>query len=555
MITNEAIEKFLKNNPAMTTDEAKQAIADAEAQSILATADERTRFLTNVNGGRDDAQQHAPGEIDAEALDSLVKEADGKANDDNDAKRTQALGLVREHHRRFDFKAAQEAEQAKGEGLDFDISFFRRYGDGIEFVFTDEYGKGENGVKLVFQGLNFISACTGGGKTFFTCALAALALRKAGSKGAAKTPSHVVFITLEEPASDITKHIITAYLNTPKCDEDKQKIKNTPRITERDVTTALLGKLDDADKVKIIEDAYNELVERLTVIDKLSFQQAAQAAEKAGKLNGVLDAERLENGSTASAVICEALKFYQDKGGAVFFIDFVQKMKDPDAAKSAATYKEMQAVTEYLIDAASANAIVFIAAQMSREGIKGSRAKSRRLRHASEFYGMIAENMRLAADIEQSAQKIIYLTIDEDTNKCDDDSNSVDYINMRLLKNRSGIDSLYASAPIDYAGRTIDFTAFTIPTLPLDEQNVMPKWKNDIAPQRTAKPVTNPAPSTTPTQTQIFTDEAGQPYEAASSYAEADAAPLTRTPPRDNELSDKEWSKKYRLPPSARPRA
>ncbi len=508
MITNEAIEKFLKNNPAMTTDEAKQAIADAEAQSILATADERTRFLTNVNGGRDDAQQHAAGEIDAEALDSLVKEADDKKGD-KAAGRDNAVIFrkIRKAHAKPNFAEAQKAEKAQGEGLDLDIRFYLRKGDGAYYY---KYGEsGDEGEPLLFQGITYIAARTGGGKTRCECAFAAQTLYKYANT---PTPKHVVFFSLEEPAKDILKHIVTAYINLkyqtldPTANDDDDD-KSKP-ITEADTTAALLDKLTDNAKINRIAEGYSDLAELLTVIDSATFEDAKKnAAEGDNELNkDTLSAIFADVAGDIETMILDAVNEYGAEN-VVFMIDYAQMIRDPEGSKSAASYKELQAVAQHLKNAAQRNAILFVGAQVDRSAVKFANGKGNP--RAYEFHTMARENLREAADLEQSASRIIYLTID-DKSMIDDENkrNRVSYLNMRLLKNRKGSEHLYASAPIYFKQWIIDFGKLTAPTFgDLNGEHGQFVDKDGII-IRDDEPQRNTTPRATDTQKETFETDA-----------------------------------------------
>lgn len=505
MITNEAIEKFLKNNPAMTTDEAKQAIADAEAQSILATADERTRFLTNVNGGRDDAQQHAPGEIDAEALDSLVQEADDKKGDNSAGMDKAAVfRKIRKAHAKPNFAEAQKAEKAQGEGLDLGIQFYLRKGDEAYYY---KYGEnGDEGEPLLFQGITYIAARTGGGKTRCECAFAAQTLYKYANT---PTPKHVVFFSLEEPAKDILKHIVTAYINLkyqaldPTADDDKEK-----PITEDDTTAALLDKLTDNDKKNKIAEGYSDLAELLTVIDSTTFEDAKKnAAEGDNNLNkDTLSAIFADVAGDIETLILDAVAEYGAEN-VVFMIDYAQMIRDPEGAKSAASYKELQAVAQHLKNAAQRNAILFVGAQVDRAAVRTANAQRNGNPRAYEFHTMARENLREAADLEQSGTRIIYLTID-DKSMVDDKGNPVSYLNFRLLKNRKGSEHLYASAPIYFKQWIIDFGKLTAPTFgDLNGEHGQFVDNNGII-IRDDEPPRNTTPSVADTQKETFETDA-----------------------------------------------
>lgn len=499
MITNEAIEKFLKNNPAMTTDEAKQAIADAEAQSILAPADERTRFLTNVNGGRDDAQQHAPGEIDAEALDSLVQEADNKKS--NNVRRDNAVIFrkIRKAHGKPNFAEAQKAEKAQGEGLDLGIQFYLRKGDEAYYY---KYGEnGDEGEPLLFQGITYIAARTGGGKTRCECAFAAQTLYKYAN---APTPKHVVFFSLEEPAKDILKHIVTAYINLKYQTVDG----GDDAITETDTTAALLDKLTDNAKINRIAEGYSDLAELLTVIDSATFEDAKKnAAEGDNELNkDTLSVIFADVAGDIETMILDAVDEYGAEN-VVFMIDYAQMIRDPEGAKSAASYKELQAVAQHLKNAAQRNAILFVGAQVDRSAVKFANGKGNP--RAYEFHTMARENLREAADLEQSASRIIYLTID-DKSMIDDENkrNRVSYLNMRLLKNRKGSEHLYASAPIYFKQWIIDFGKLTAPTFgDLNGEHGQFVDNNGII-IRDDDPPRNTTPSAADTQKETFETDA-----------------------------------------------
>jgi hypothetical protein len=367
-----------------------------------------------------------------------------------DAQRSVYRAIL-EAHAKPDFKAAQLAEMAQGEGLDLDIHFYRRRADSADYYKLGE--NGSEGEPLLFKGINYIAARTGGGKTRFECALAAQTLYKYEN---APIPKRVIFFSLEEPAKDIQKHIVTAFVNL------KYEPLHKATITEADTTAALLDKLTDDDKRGRIEAGYSDLADRLIVIDSVTFEDAKEKA---------IEADQELNKETVSGILADVAgdieKLILDavaKDGAenvVFFIDYAQMIRDPEGARSAASYQELKAVAQHLKNAAQRNAIMFVGAQVDRSAIKAAHVKNNP--QAQEFHSMERENLREAADLEQSANRIIYLTID-DKSMADDYGSHVSYLNMRLLKNRQGTEHLYASAPIHFDRWTIDFAQLTAPT-------------------------------------------------------------------------------------------
>ena len=375
--------------------------------------------------------------------------------------RNEVFAAIRNAHAKPDFKAAQEAERSEGEGLDLGICFFRRRQETAEYYYCDDHGN-EGGERLLFKKLTYIAARTGGGKTRFMCSLAAQTLYNFEN---AATPKHVFFFTLEEPAKDITKHIVTAFINLKYAD-----IKDAAPITENDTINALLNKQIDGDKSddkrNRIEKGYSTLADLLTVIDYESFEAASEEAAK--KDADHADEYKYKHANVAEHIVDFIIAAVADYGAenVVIFIDYAQMMKDPDGAKSAASYKELQGVARHLIRAAHSNAVLFVGAQVDRNSVKSARSDKNRDPAANEFHSMTRENLREAADLEQSGARIIYLTIDY-KNGADDDNNGapLPFLNMRLLKNRYGTEHLYAAAPIHFDRWTIDFKHMTAPTL------------------------------------------------------------------------------------------
>lgn len=369
-----------------------------------------------------------------------------------DAQRSVYRAIL-EAHAKPDFKAAQLAEMAQGEGLDLGIHFYLRRADSANYNKYSESGC--EGEPLLFKGINYLAARTGGGKTRCECALAALTLYKYEN---APIPKRVIFFSLEEPAKDIQKHIVTAFVNLKY-----ETLKNGNTITEADTTAALLAKPTNDEKRRRIEAGYSDLADRLIVIDSVTFEDAKEKA---------IEADQELNKETVSGILADVAgdieKLILDavaKYGAenvVFFIDYAQMIRDPEGARSAASYKELKAVAQHLKNAAQRNAVMFVGAQVDRSAIK--LANAREAPRAFEFHSLTREDLREAADLEQSASRIIYLTIDDKT-MADEDANPQPYLNMRLLKNRLGTEHLYASAPIHFAQWIVDFSQLTAPTL------------------------------------------------------------------------------------------
>lgn len=379
--------------------------------------------------------------------------------DDLPPTRNEVFAAIRQAHAKPNFEAAQEAERSEGEGLDLGICFFRRRQETAEYNYFDDHGN-EGGERLLFKKLTYIAARTGGGKTRFMCSLAAQTLYNFEN---AATPKHVFFFTLEEPAKDITKHIVTAFINLKYAD-----IKDAAPITENDTINALLNKQIDGDKSddkrNRIEKGYSTLADLLTVIDYESFEAASEEAAK--KDANHADEYKYKHANVAEHIVDFIIAAVADYGAenVVIFIDYAQMMKDPDGAKSAASYKELQGVARHLIRAAHSNAVLFVGAQVDRNSVKSARSDKNRDPAANEFHSMTRESLREAADLEQSGARIIYLTIDY-KNGAANDGAPQPFLNMRLLKNRFGTEHLYAAAPIHFDRWTIDFKRMTAPTL------------------------------------------------------------------------------------------
>lgn len=375
--------------------------------------------------------------------------------DDLPPTRNKVFAAIRKAHAKPDFKAAQEAERSEGEGLDLGIYFFRRRQETAEYNYFDDHGN-EGGERLLFKKLTYIAARTGGGKTRFMCSLAAQTLFTFENQASAQRPKHVIFFSLEEPAKDITKHIVTSFLN----------LKHDPlTITETETTAALLDKLTDEEKRNTIKSGYSDLADLLTVIDYESFEKAAAAAAEGDQKHK--DSYKGYHGDVAGDIVDFILDAVADYGAenVVIFIDYAQMLKDPNGAKSAASYKELQGVARHLIRAAHSNAVLFVGAQVTREAVKGARSNPNRDPAANEFHSMTRESLREAADLEQSGARIIYLTIDYKNGADDKNGAPLPFLNMRLLKNRYGTEHLYAAAPIHFDRWTIDFKHMTAPTL------------------------------------------------------------------------------------------
>lgn len=509
----------------LTNDE--KAAAIRAAMGTQQERDEQREQTYRKNNPPAEAGQNGQqgGEPDdrVEALDSLVNEADAQAGAEAEGERDRyfkAVAAIRKAHAKPDFEAARKAELEQGEGLDLGIHFYLRKADSTDyFKYNESGGEGE---PLLFKGVNYLAARTGGGKTRCECALAALTLFKYRKE---PKPKRVIFFSLEEPAKDIQKHIVTAFINL-----EHDTLKNTEdEITEADTTAALLGKLTDSTKQSRIEDGYSDLADLLTVIDSTTFDDAKDKAIEGNKdLNkDTVSAILADVAADIEAIILDAVAEYGAEN-VVFFIDYAQMIRDPEGAKSAASYKELKAVAQHLKNTAQRNAVLFVGAQVDRSAIKMANAKEFPRPH--EFHTMTREDLREAADLEQSGSRIIYLTID-DKSMVDDHANPLPYLNMRLLKNRLGTEHLYASAPIHFGRWIIDFSQLTAPTFgdkgglhgALIETTPSGKTVETV---KTTAPAEQPAPSAESVQTKIFTDEAGETYEAAASYAEAYYGPM-----------------------------
>lgn len=359
------------------------------------------------------------------------------------------LAGILDHVLPFDLNEIKRLDQKAGRGLNLGLHFYKRG------AFAPE--------ALKFRGITVFSARTGGGKTLFATSLCAHAL-------ATKPDYHAVFLSLEESKAAISKRLLAAYLyytegakrenGTPldaiSLDEVDRFIHGERLQMQEEIDDALLRGLQPHDGR--INDAAIALSNRLTVLDIESFDEArsayAQSCADAARAEEFLKAWRADQSPTVKGMIAYFRKKYDDK--VLFFVDYAQRLHNDNVPiRSGAAYKEIQAVMADLISEARQGAIVFLAAQMNREGAKASGNK-----YAAEFYGAYSELLREAADIEQAAEMILYLTIDRDTNR----------LNMRLLKYRNGDADQAASVPIKWSVRAALLSQIDRPSL-IDPEN------------------------------------------------------------------------------------
>jgi len=382
--------------------------------------------------------------IDAAAPDVPVpKGANGGENG------TPSLNGILDHVLPFDLAEIRRLDQKAGRGIDLGLHFYKREG----------LAPGH----LRFRGITVFAARTGGGKTLFATSLCAHAL-------VTKPDYHAVFLSLEESKAAISKRLLAAYLYYTESTQQEPSLPFDP-ISLDEVDRHIHGErlqiqeeIDDALRRGIqprdgrINEAAAALSDRLTVLDIESFDEArnayAQTREDAAKAEEFLKVWRADQSATVKGMIAYFRQKYDDK--VLFFVDYAQRLHNDDVpVRGGAAYKEIQAVMADLISEARQGAIVFLAAQMNREGAKASGNK-----YAAEFYGAYSELLREAADIEQAAEMILYLTIDRDTNR----------LNMRLLKYRNGDADQAASAPIRWSVRAALLSQIDKPSL-IDPEN------------------------------------------------------------------------------------
>lgn len=431
-----------------TTQEIKDIVAELNA--IPATED----IPNSENWNKKAAQDDKKGDKEPETA---------KDRENPDRAAGPFYGALNRISTQFDLTRLTELQKETGKGLDLNLRFYKR--DGKPSLKT-----------LVFRGITVIAARTGGGKTFSLVSLAARVLRE--------TKNHVVFISLEESELAISERLLSAYLFTggPKKDAgngenfgiDRQKAipldtieayinGETIETPEQFVELQRNGREQESTQGRIVTAAA-ELADRLTVIDVEAWEKAAKEyaneygtpsadSQKTPKYKPESLLTRLEYSNTVQFII-EHFKA-QHNGKVVFFIDYAQCLRDPEEAinKNAGEWKALQKIMRDLIAPARAGAVIYLAAQMNREGARDAKNDP-----VKEFAEVIPENIRLAADVEQAAEMIIYSTIDRR-------NTSAPYLNMKLLKYRKGDKEQAAAFPICWGANAIDLTVPVAPTL------------------------------------------------------------------------------------------
>ena len=521
----------------MTNDE-KLASIRAAMGTQEERDEQREQTYRKNNPPADDAQQHDAGEIDAEALDSLVKETDGDALSEY---RKQVADVMQLVFSPLSLERSRALREKLGNGRDFELPFWiPEYAAKPK---SSEYVPGTDWIKyprfadtVRFDGMNIIGARTGGGKTSLMISLAAWILHR-------EPQSIVVFIALEESEEIITEKIITAYLYFE--DTKKQNVnigKNdgygrTPdprdyELTYEQVVAFCSGNARELDKSQRehIAEAFERLTKRLIIIDppKLDEARAALIAEKAltddQRKDVLLDQLTLDQSDVLKAII---QKYRADKPDAAFFIDYAQLIHNEkaEATKTGSNVLELKAAMRDLMREAADGALIFLAAQMNRTGAQAFNDDP-----SAEFNYAIPENLGESSGIERNAFKVIYCTIYRHR---DTDADKRDYLNVSIIKHRGGVQRVALAAPISWNAKTVNLYACTWPKFM--EYEIRPKieytdkgepiYGNDDIDDAGGDPAAQTeqaAPSTPATKT----DEAGRPYEAAASYAEAYYVPM-----------------------------
>lgn len=272
-----------------------------------------------------------------------------------------------------------------GEGISLDLHMYSAN--------TPTEGKYQ---EVKFNGLTLIAARTGGGKTTLLTNFAVRALE-------VNENAKILFISLEEAEDSIHKRMIAA----------QAKCLSMQEINSLIWSNGAIG--GEAYKWNIIVTAADELSSRqVKIIDLIDVPDI----KRAEKCRQIIEAARAEWGSDA-----------------IIFIDYIQKLKGDGAAGQG--YKEFKDIVEQIQPLISSGVTIFAAAQMNREGARGSINNK-----ALEFWEAIPEQIREAGDLEQAAEKILFCVIDK--------SKPEHVANIRLLKNRRGSSDLSVGIPLDY---------------------------------------------------------------------------------------------------------
>lgn len=366
----------------------------------------------------------------------------------------------------FDLADLRERAKRAGAGVDLGLRFYNHLN-----ALNGGYSRSPMNMK--FRGITVFAARTGGGKTLFAVSTAAHTL-------ATKPDYHVVFLSLEESKAVISQKILAAFLDfTPGDDRERADVLSLDTIETFIRGEPIQAREEIEDYIDTgrrpwdtrIKAAAHTLADRLTVIDIESFEEArarfAQTFESADKAADLAKVWTADQSTTVRGMIAHYRRKYGDK--VLFFVDYAQRLHNraADDRRNAATYKEIQAVMADLISEARAGAVVFLAAQMNRDNSKEVKNDA-----AKEFFGAIPEQLREAADIEQAAEIILYLTIDRES--------TPNVLNMRVLKYRNGDARQYAGAPIDWRTRAACLADLREPT-----------YRPDAKPQR----ITTTAPA------------------------------------------------------------
>lgn len=487
-----------------------------------------------------EAQHETAGEIDAEALDSLVNEADGGTLTEY---RKQAADVTQLVFPPLSLERSRALRQRLGDGRNLKIPFwipeYKPKPSAATYTQCEDWIKYHNIADTVrFDGMNIIGARTGGGKTTFMISLAAWILHR-------DPQSRAVYIALEENEEIITEKLLSAFLFF----EDTKAINTTiganngygrepdPRdyeITLKQIIAFCSGKKDHGltdEQRRHIERVYENIASRLIIIDppKLDEARAALIASKEGltaeqQKDILLDQLSLDQSDVLKAII----KSYRaDKADTVFFIDYAQLIHNEksEATKTGSNVLELKAAMRDLMREAADGALIYLAAQMNRTG-----AQTYSNDPCAEFNFAIPENLGESSGIERNAFKVIYCTI---YNHRDNDIDKKDYLNVSIIKHRGGVQRIAFAAPMSWKAQTVNLYACTWPKFMEEEprpelhytQKGEPIYgKDDIddAGDDPAAQTEQTAPSTPATKT----DEAGRPYEAAASYAEAYYGPM-----------------------------
>lgn len=400
----------------------------------------------------------------------------------------------------FERLAALHKEQSKG--LELDPFKMSRWNEDFK-NYSDEPVK--------FKGLTVLAARTGGGKTLVLTSFLNLLL-------ATKPDYHAVLFSLEESESAIFTRTAPGFFFLK--DQEKGISQSFYKSALEDALEGKESEWAQLAAARINSDDGADFFNRLHIITKQNFKETLAAMKEEG--------ERQENKNFAERIvvggadevqnIVDIITAFRNKYGdkVVFFADFIQKMHNFETHERD-SWKEVKAVMNKLTEAAESGAIIFTTAQMTREAAKeGGKQKT----PTTEFYDVIPEHLREGADIEQAAELILYLKIDNG------------YMNMRTLKHRGG-SQLSASAQF--------LNRFSFVNLSSMEEAQLKNPEHEASGTGTAPVLFGSEKKTTTTGKTVLSGDANIAKQAFIDVASRSSL----TEDGVIKISEKEWQEKY----------